>query len=155
MDVTRILVQDPEGLASTDIAEHALQALRKSSVEEVVVLGRRGPVQAKFTPKEIREIGDLSGVDLAVRPRDLELDPLSRSQLEQGGAARRNFEYLKGAGSAREPGMDVAAWACAFSPRVAIQGSRVGSVPSGWNGIAWLGRTGTIPLRGHRSVREY
>ncbi len=95
MDVTRILVQDPEGLASTDIAEHALQSLRKSSVEEVVVLGRRGPVQAKFTPKEIREIGDLSGVDLTVRPRDLELDPFSRSQLEKGGAARRNFEYLK------------------------------------------------------------
>ena len=95
MDVTRILVQDPEGLASTDIAEHALQSLRKSSVEEVVVLGRRGPVQAKFTPKEIREIGDLSGVDLMVRPRDLELDPFSRSQLEKGGAARRNFEYLK------------------------------------------------------------
>ena len=95
MDVTRILAQDPENLASTDIAEHALQALRKSSVEEVVVLGRRGPVQAKFTPKEIREIGDLSGVDLTVRPEDLELDPFSRSQLEKGGAARRNFEYLK------------------------------------------------------------
>ena len=95
MDVTRILVQDPEGLASTDIAEHALQALRRSSVEEVVVLGRRGPVQARFTPKEIREIGDLSGVDLTVSPRDLELDPSSRSQLEKGGSARRNFEYLK------------------------------------------------------------
>lgn len=95
MDVTRILVQDPEGLASTDIAEHALQALRKSAVEEVVVLGRRGPVQAKFTPKEIREIGDLPGVDLTVRPQDLELDPLARSQLEKGGFARRNFEYLK------------------------------------------------------------
>ena len=52
MDVTRILVRDAEDLASTDIAEHALQALRRSSVEEVVVLGRRGPVQAKFTPKE-------------------------------------------------------------------------------------------------------
>ena len=96
MDVTRILVQDPEGLASTDIAEHALQALRKSSVEEVVVLGRRGPVQAKFTPKEIREIGELPGVDLTVRPQDLELDASARSQLEKGGAARRNFEYLKG-----------------------------------------------------------
>jgi len=59
------------------------------------VLGRRGPVQAKFTPKEIREIGDLPGVELRVRPRDLELDPFSRSQLEKGGAARRNFEYLK------------------------------------------------------------
>ena len=96
MDVTRILVQDPESLASTDIAEHALQALRKSSVEEVVVLGRRGPVQAKFTPKEIREIGELPGVDLTVRPQDLELDASTRSQLDKGGAALRNFEYLKG-----------------------------------------------------------
>lgn len=95
MDVTRILVQDPQALASTDIAEHALQALRKSEVEEVLVLGRRGPVQAKFTPREIREIGDLSGVDLAVGLEDLELDPFSRSQLEKGGFARRNYEYLK------------------------------------------------------------
>lgn len=95
MDVTRILVRDAEELASTDIAEHALQALRRSSVEEVLVLGRRGPVQAKFTPIEIREIGSLSDVDLTVRAEDLELDPFTRSQLEKGGFARRNFEYLK------------------------------------------------------------
>ena len=95
MDVTRILVRDAEDLASTDIAEHALQALRRSSVEEVVVLGRRGPVQAKFTPKEIREIGSLPDVDLTVGPQDLELDPFARSQLEKGRFARRNFEYLK------------------------------------------------------------
>ena len=48
------------------------------------------------TPKEIREIGELSGVDLTVSPQDLELDASARSQLEKGGSARRNFEYLKG-----------------------------------------------------------
>ena len=85
MDVTRVLVRDVEDLASTDIAEYALEALRRSSVEEVVVLGRRGPVQAKFTPKEIREIGDLPDVDLMVSPQDLELDPFTRSQLEKRG----------------------------------------------------------------------
>ena len=61
MDVTRILVKDPEDLASTDIAHYALDALRKSRIKEVVVLGRRGPVQAKFTPKEIQEIGESAG----------------------------------------------------------------------------------------------
>ncbi len=139
MDVTRILVQDPEGLASTDIAEHALQALRKSSVEEVVVLGRRGPVQAKFTPKEIREIGELPGVDLTVRPQDLELDASARSQLEKGGAARRNFEYLKGQarqGAGRERRRVRLRF---FTSPVEIQArqGRVGSVRMERNRLTW------------------
>ena len=95
MDVTRILVRDADDLASTDVTEYALEALRGSSVEEVVLVGRRGPVQAKFTPREMREIGSLPDVDLMVRPGDLELDPYARSQLENGRSARQNFEYLK------------------------------------------------------------
>ena len=94
MDVTRILVRDPEDLASTDIAHYALDALRRSRVREVLVLGRRGPVQAKFTPKEIREIGSLSDVDLMVRPRDMELDQHSLAEMRDQGQARRNVQYL-------------------------------------------------------------
>ena len=94
MDVTRILVKDPEDLASTDIAHYALDALRKSRVKEVLVLGRRGPVQAKFTPKEIQEIGSLPGVDVMVRPHDLELDQYSVSEMRKNGPARRNVQYL-------------------------------------------------------------
>src|SRR3546814_6863055 len=53
LDVARILVSDPEALAKTDIADHALAQLRSSKVREVVVLGRRGPLEAAFTTKEL------------------------------------------------------------------------------------------------------
>ena len=94
MDVTRILLKDPEDLASTDIADYALDALRKSRIKEVLVLGRRGPVQAKFTPKEIQEIGSLPDVDVMVRRHDLELDEHSLSEMRKKGPARRNVQYL-------------------------------------------------------------
>lgn len=139
MDVTRILARNVEELASTDIAEHALQALRGSSVQEVVVLGRRGPVQAKFTPKEIREIGSLPGVDLRVRPRDLELDPSARSQLEKGVFARKNFEYLKErAHQERRPGCRRVRLRFFSSPvEIMAKQGRVGSVRLERNRLVW------------------
>jgi len=85
VDVARILVTDPDELAMTDIADHALERLRASGVRSVTMLGRRGPAQAAFTPKEIRELGDLSGVTLVVDPDDLVLDPRSRELLDEDG----------------------------------------------------------------------
>jgi ferredoxin--NADP+ reductase len=72
VDVARILTRDPEELAATDVADHALTALRASRVRIVTMLGRRGPAQAAFTTKEIRELADLAGVTLMVDPADLE-----------------------------------------------------------------------------------
>jgi NADPH-dependent glutamate synthase beta subunit-like oxidoreductase len=60
--VARILVTDPDALARTDIADHALSALCDRGVEEVLVIGRRGPLQAPFTTLELRELGDLAGL---------------------------------------------------------------------------------------------
>ncbi|MFQ5741826.1 MAG: NADP oxidoreductase, partial [Acidobacteriota bacterium] len=91
MDVTRILAKNPDQLAQTDIADQALEVLRKSQVREILVLGRRGPAQAAFSPREIKEIGQLEGVDLVVDPKDMELD--ESSPLE--GDARSSIEYLK------------------------------------------------------------
>lgn len=72
VDVARILVTDVEELARTDIADHALEVLRTSAVRTVTILGRRGPAQAAFTPKEIRELGELVSVTLIVDPADLD-----------------------------------------------------------------------------------
>ena len=66
VDVARILIRDPEELARTDISQPVLDALLASNVREVHVIGRRGPAQAKFTTKELRELGELTGVDIAV-----------------------------------------------------------------------------------------
>src|SRR5215212_2291147 len=55
-DVTRLLARSPDELGRTDVADHALEALRASGIEDVVVLGRRGPAQAAFTSAEVREL---------------------------------------------------------------------------------------------------
>jgi ferredoxin--NADP+ reductase len=94
-DVTRLLVRDPRDLERTDVAEHALAALRASRIEEVVVLGRRGPAQAAFTSSELRELGHLDGVDLHVD--EVELDPESQRWLAEQGTftAHTNVALLR------------------------------------------------------------
>ena len=72
LDVARILITDPGALAATDIADHALESLLPCGVEEVVILGRRGPLQTAFTTLELRELTDLEGVDVIVDPAQLE-----------------------------------------------------------------------------------
>jgi ferredoxin--NADP+ reductase len=94
MDVARILAQSPEALARTDIAGHALDALRASKIRHVLVLGRRGPAQSAFTPKELKELGALEGVDIVVDPAELVLDPASKAELATSDRARKNLEHL-------------------------------------------------------------
>lgn len=96
-DVTRVLTRSVDELAQTDIAEHALEALRESKVERVIVLGRRGPGQAAFTNAELRELGRMEGVDLIVHREEVELDPVSAEWLATEGTftARRNVEQLQ------------------------------------------------------------
>ena len=94
VDVARILVTDPEILAATDIADHALETLRASRVREVVMLGRRGPAQAKFTSVELKELGRIPNVDVIVDPSDLELDAASAEAAARSRVATRNLEIL-------------------------------------------------------------
>jgi ferredoxin--NADP+ reductase len=95
-DVARLLTLGPEELEKTDVAEHALEALRESAIEEVVVLGRRGPAQAAFTSAELRELGTLPGVEVYVD--DASLDPESEAWLASEGTftARKNVQLLRG-----------------------------------------------------------
>jgi ferredoxin--NADP+ reductase len=95
-DVTRVLMLSAGELERTDVADHALDALRASRIEEVVVLGRRGPAQAAFTSAELRELGRLDGVDMRVDRDEAELDPVSREWLAEDGTftARKNVELL-------------------------------------------------------------
>jgi ferredoxin/flavodoxin---NADP+ reductase len=96
-DVTRMLTLSARDLERTDVADHALEALRASRVEEVIVLGRRGPAQAAFTSSELRELGHLDGVDVRVDPADVELDPVSEQWLAEEGTftARKNVQLLR------------------------------------------------------------
>jgi ferredoxin--NADP+ reductase len=88
VDVARVLCRSPDELAATDIADYALEALRESRVRTVYLLGRRGPAQAAFAPEEIRELGELVGTDVDVRPDEALLDAVSRAELERSGDKR-------------------------------------------------------------------
>jgi ferredoxin--NADP+ reductase len=98
MDLARILASTSAQLVGTDIADYALRELGASGVREIVVLGRRGPAQAAFTTKELRELGQLDGVDVLVDPADLELDPLSHAEVGRMPDRTRdaNLEVLRG-----------------------------------------------------------
>lgn len=97
MDVVRILARTPDELHSTDITDYALDALAESNVKEIIMLGRRGPVQAKFTNPELNELEELEDVDVIVSPDDLDLDPLSHEYLvkKNDRTAERNYQTLK------------------------------------------------------------
>ncbi|MFV8169931.1 FAD-dependent oxidoreductase [Mycolicibacterium peregrinum] len=97
LDVARILVSDPQALANTDIADHALASLDTRGVEEVVVIGRRGPLQATFTTLELRELGDMEGlgdVDVILDPADFA--GITDEDLEAAGkTVKQNIRVLR------------------------------------------------------------
>lgn len=98
LDVARVLVTDPSALAVTDIADHALASLHGRGVEEVVVVGRRGPLQATFTTVELRELSDLEGladVDVIVDAQDFA--GITDADLDQASkSVRQNIKVLRG-----------------------------------------------------------
>jgi ferredoxin--NADP+ reductase len=91
IDVARMLLLDPAELAATDAADHAIAALAAASVTEVVILGRRGPAQAAFTNPELRELGEMTGVDVLVDAAEIDVAVPD----DLGPTARRNVEILR------------------------------------------------------------
>lgn len=86
LDVARMLLEDVDVLRKTDITEHALQRLSESRIKRVHVVGRRGPMQAAFTIKEVRELMKLKGVafhsaDRSLIPEDLKILPRATRRL--------------------------------------------------------------------------
>jgi ferredoxin--NADP+ reductase len=103
IDCARMLSLTREELAPTDTTDAAVEAIVGSGIREIVMLGRRGPAQAAFTPPELQELGELAGADVIVDPADLELDPASEAALEEDRVrTRRNVEILREF-AAREP----------------------------------------------------
>src|ERR1700709_1743979 len=98
MDVARMLALTDHELRQTDTADHAIELLDAKKIREIVVLGRRGPVQAAFTNPEIKELGVMEDADVIVDPADLELDEASAAFLESDEVdktTRVNVETLK------------------------------------------------------------
>ena len=90
VDAARILLRSNAELEMTDIAGHALETLRSSQVREVYLLGRRGPLQATFTPPELREFGEMEDVEVIVDP-----DALSGCVVSEGEGTNQQEKNLK------------------------------------------------------------
>lgn len=136
LDVARILVTDPDELRSTDIADHALELLDPRGVEEVVIIGRRGPLQATFTSPELRELGDLKaleGVDVLIDEADFA--GITDEDVEAAGKhAKANFKVLsRYVGAEQHPGNRRIVFRFATSP-IEIRGDgRVEEIVLGRN----------------------
>jgi ferredoxin/flavodoxin---NADP+ reductase len=103
LDVARMLALTREELAPTDATDAAIEAIVGSGLREIVILGRRGPVQAAWTSTELQEMGELAGADIVVNPAELELDAVSEAELANASnVVQRNFELLRGF-AARKP----------------------------------------------------
>jgi ferredoxin--NADP+ reductase len=96
LDVARMLALTPDELQPTDTTDAAIAAINAAGVREILVVGRRGPVQAAWTPVEVGELGELAGADILVDPAELELDPASEAELEAAPqTVKRNVEHLR------------------------------------------------------------
>ena len=95
LDVARMLTLSQAELAGTDTADHALEALARSAIREVVVVGRRGPAQAAFTNPELRELADLAEADVVVDGAELER-ALAVPEPYASATAKQNVELLRG-----------------------------------------------------------
>jgi ferredoxin--NADP+ reductase len=94
VDVARILARDPAELHATDVPQPVLDALYASKVREVHVIGRRGPAHAKFTTKELRELGELPGVEVVVRPAEADLGAFDAAG--EGAALAQSDRRVRG-----------------------------------------------------------
>ena len=94
LDVARVLVKSADQLADTDMADEVLAGLAGNQIADVHILGRRGPAYTAFTTKELRELGQMDGVEVIMNPDDLVLDDSSRARLVRDKVATRNLAVL-------------------------------------------------------------
>lgn len=95
VDVTRVLAKTVDELTHTDMPEYVFDTLRKSVITDIHVLGRRGPAQATYTTKELRELGELIDADIVVDPAELVFDAASEQVIADDKAVARNVEVVK------------------------------------------------------------
>ncbi|PYH44191.1 NADPH-adrenodoxin reductase, partial [Aspergillus saccharolyticus JOP 1030-1] len=111
LDVARILLSDIDVLRKTDIAEYAVEALRRSKIKRVRVVGRRGPMQAAFTIKELRELLQLPSVAFDPIPTDLLPSEEVMSALPR---AQKRLVQLMAKGSTNDPSTAHKSWSLDF-----------------------------------------
>ncbi|MER6085409.1 FAD-dependent oxidoreductase [Streptomyces sp. NPDC001833] len=152
VDVARMLARGVAELSPTDMPQAALTALAASRIREVHVVGRRGPSQARFTTKELRELAGLPETEVRVAADELALDPACADPSALAATQRRNVEVLRGWAEAGGRGADRSIRLRFFLRPVELidDGGRVGAVlfertePDGRGGVRGTGRYETV-----------
>lgn len=102
LDVARMLARSDAEIAATDVPRRVLEAMRTSRVTDIHVLARRGPAESRFTPVELRELGDLASADVDVRAAELVVGSTGEQRMHEHRKVRQNVEMLR-TWSGREP----------------------------------------------------
>lgn len=156
VDVARILARGVAELLPTDMPDAALGVLAGSRVREVHMVGRRGPSQARFTTKELRELGSLPDTEVVVDPAELALDPAYLDPSGLPAASRRNVEVLRGWAERRPSGLPRRIGLRFFLRPVVLTAGASGRVagarfertlPDGRGGVTGSGRYEDIPAQ--------
>jgi len=95
LDVARVLIKSAPELTDTDMPDDVLESHARKGISEVHILGRRGPAYTSFTTKELRELGQLPGVDVIMAADDLDLDESSRTVVARDKVAARNVAVMR------------------------------------------------------------
>jgi ferredoxin/flavodoxin---NADP+ reductase len=95
LDVARVLIKSAAELTDTDMPDDVLESHARKGISEVHILGRRGPAYTSFTTKELRELGQLPGVDVIMAADDLNLDESSRAVVARDKVAARNVAVMR------------------------------------------------------------
>ena len=92
IDVARILAKTAKEMQETDLADHAAKDIHSSSIKDIYILGRRGPLEASFTPKEMSELNDLENCVALVKADQLPPEDIDG---DLKGPAKKNMMFLR------------------------------------------------------------
>ena len=95
LDISRVLAKTADELAVTEIPDNVYASLKKNQAETVHMFGRRGPAQAKFTPKELRELDESDTIQVLVDPEDIDYDQLSEEVRRADKSIDLNCQVLE------------------------------------------------------------
>lgn len=152
VDVSRVLAKTVDELGHTDMPQHVLDTLARSQITDIHILGRRGPAQATFTTKELRELGELADADIIVDPNEVVLDAASEALVASDKAVARNVDVIRGWAGRGPTGKPRRIHLRFLARPVALSGDeRVREVTveatelDGSGGVRGTGRMSTIP----------
>ncbi len=161
LDITRILAKHADDLLTTEVPANVYEGLKSSPVTDVHVFGRRGPAQVKFTPLELRELGELRDVDMVVYDEDFDYDEASLAAIETNKQVKvidrvlqewRTRPGVNNAGGSASRRLHLHFWANPVEVRVDERGQVCGFVyertrPDAEGGVVGTGEMREVPIQ--------